>query len=104
MTYFLSLPLCLEWNNWSYFTPDNGDRRLSRRLHLHLGAVMFTELWPSSWVNVFATVVGHRCLHTASCDPLFQSRHSKMNTISDKTSHWIDFYYFPKFLHLKCSC
>jgi len=37
--------LCLEWNNGSYFTPDNGDRQLSQaRFHLHLHAVMFIEL------------------------------------------------------------
>jgi len=36
--------LCLEWNNCSYFTPDNGDRPLSQtRLHLGLRAVMFTK-------------------------------------------------------------
>jgi len=30
---------------------------------------------------MFATVVGHRCLHTVSCDPLFHFKYSKMNTI-----------------------
>jgi len=67
MTYFtvLSLPLCLKWNNGSYLTPDSGDRQLSEtRLHLHLRAVTFTEPY-RSWVNAFATAVGHRCLHTA---------------------------------------
>ena len=27
---------------------------------------------------MLATVVDHRCLHTASCDQLFQSRHFKL--------------------------
>jgi len=54
----LSLPMCLEYNNGSQLTPDNGDRQLSQTpLHLRRRAVMFTELQPSR-VNVFATVVG----------------------------------------------
>jgi len=78
-----SLPLCLEWNNGSYFTPDNGDRRFSQsqtRLRLH-HAVMLTESYPA-WVNVFATVVDHRLLHKASCDPLFQSTYTLKWTLN----------------------
>jgi len=37
---------------------------------------------------MFATVVGHRCLHTASCDVLFQSRHfTRRPASADRTAH-----------------
>jgi len=31
----LSLPLCLEWNNGLYYTPDSSDRQLSQTSKLH---------------------------------------------------------------------
>jgi len=35
----LSLPLCLEWNNGSYFTPNNRDRQLSKHVCIYISAV-----------------------------------------------------------------
>jgi len=85
---FLSLPLCPVYNNGSYFTPDNGDRRLPDAVYTiqpvvnpveqpvvswKLGITntfAFTSSrgdvhWTApSWVNVIATAVGHRRLHT----------------------------------------
>ena len=73
-----------------------------------------TERWSTAVANtsscgdvhwtvavVSQRVCDHRCLCTASCDLLFQSRRFNMNTVSDETLHCIDCYYFPKSVRLK---
>jgi len=73
------LPLCLEWNNGLYFTPDNGT--VINNYHKHICIYIFAP-----WCSLNHS--RHCCLHTASCITLFQSRLFKMNIINI-VLHWL---------------
>jgi len=88
MTYLpgpISLPLCLEWNDGSYFTADN------RRPTTVTNAFAFTRVyswWCSlncsrrEWTCLRQQSITVVCIQRVATYPLFHSRHSKINTIS----------------------